>query len=538
MTHATSNCDSLDVDMSTENNGPSRPDRAGLFARLLHSTGAGAVAYGLGIVSNLLLLPMYLRFWSVALYGEWMALYSAVSYLASLDFGVTSAAISAATMAYARNDWAEFKRVQGTAWVAALVIAATGGVVIATMSLFYFRINQWLGLTVLGGRDSRLVFCCLAISLLANIPGRQLIAVYIAIGEFAKYQWLFNAFALLTCIVTAVALSLGARPVLLAAVIAATTLLTIGLTAWILYRRNPHLIPHLRDADWATARTLAAPTGQTGLSMLATALTLQGPVIVLSRALGGPAVALFTTTRTVASVVRGTVMLLRLPLRPELAAASAQSSKDTLRRLFRIAVGIDTITAISLSAALWSGGVWLIRFWSRDRIVPDPTLLHLLLIVVVLEGFLQVMASAGWATNQIQGLSFGQLGAAVISLVLAVDLVGRFGPSAIPLGMIISLIAIMMPIALRSARKAADLPLRYVSTRLLLPFAAVAILSAALTSLLASLSMTPAWLPSAFSSLLACCLAVFTVATVFLTANDRRLLRDRVFHKSPRGPDV
>ena len=161
-----------------------------------------------------------------------------------------------------------------------------------------------------------------------------------------------------------------------------------------------------------------------------------------------------------------------------------------------------------------------------------------LLIVVVLEGFLQVMASAGWATNQIQGLSFGQLGAAVISLVLAIDLVGRFGPSAIPLGMIISLITIMMPIALRSARKAADLPLRYVSTRLLLPFAAVAIFSAALPSLLASLSMTPAWLQSFFSSLLTCCLAVFTVATVFLTANDRRLLRDRAFHKSPKGPDV
>ena len=42
-------------------------------------------------------------------------------------------------------------------------------------------------------------------------------------------------------------------------------------------------------------------------------LHLQGPVVILSRALGGPAVALFTTTRTVANVVRGTLMLLRAP---------------------------------------------------------------------------------------------------------------------------------------------------------------------------------------------------------------------------------
>jgi O-antigen/teichoic acid export membrane protein len=527
MGHPIPKSESREADMSAPDNWPSGGNRAGFVARVVQGTGAGVVAYGLGIVSNLLLLPLYLRFWSVAVYGEWMALYSVVSYLANLDFGVTSAAVNAATIAYARGDWQTFKRVQGTAWTACLVIAALGGVVVTALALFHFRMNQWLGLTMIGRRDARLVFCGLAFSLLANIPGRQLIVVYIAIGEFAKYQWLFNAFALLSCIVTAVALSLGAGPVSLAAIVAATTLTTIGFTAWVLHLRSSHLIPHIRDADWRTARALAAPTGQTGLAMLATALTLQGPVVVLSRALGGSAVALFTTTRTVTNVVRGTVMLLRLPLRPELAAASAQSSKDALRRLFRLAVGFDTIIAISLSAVLWSGGIWLIQFWSRGRIIPDPTLLHLLLVVVVLEGFLHVLASAGWATNQIQGVSIGQLGAAVVSLILAVALVGRFGSSAVPLGMIASLLAIMTPVALRSACKEADLTLRYVTCRLLLPFAAVAVFSAAFPSWLTSLSVTPAWLPSIFSSLLICGLAVFTVAAAFLTANDRQAVLDR-----------
>ena len=53
---------------------PERKSRAGLVGRLLHGAGAGAFSYGLSIVSNLLLLPLYLRFWSVAIYGEWMAL--------------------------------------------------------------------------------------------------------------------------------------------------------------------------------------------------------------------------------------------------------------------------------------------------------------------------------------------------------------------------------------------------------------------------------------------------------------------------------
>src|SRR5712691_5693591 len=83
---------------------------AAIVSRLLHGTGAGVAAYGLGIGSNLILLPLYLRFWSVALYGEWMALYSVVNYLANFDFGVTAAGVNAATTAHARSDWPAFKR--------------------------------------------------------------------------------------------------------------------------------------------------------------------------------------------------------------------------------------------------------------------------------------------------------------------------------------------------------------------------------------------------------------------------------------------
>jgi O-antigen/teichoic acid export membrane protein len=519
---------SHDADMPATENPKLKGTRRRMAARLLHGTGAGTIAYGLGIVSNLLLLPLYLRFWSVAAYGEWMALYSAVNYLANLDFGVTFAAVNAATIAYSCNDWQTFKRVQGTAWAASLVIAVVGGVIVAALSLSRFPLNHWLGLTVLGPREARLVFCGLAFSLLANIPGRQLIAVYIAIGEFAKYQWAWNAFSLLLCLATAGALIMGAGPVLLAVVMAVTTLSTITIAFWLLYRRDFRLIPDIRQSDWRTARDLAVPTGQIGLSMIASALTVQGPVVVLSRMLGGPAVALFTTTRTVTNLVRGTVILVRAPLRPELAAASAQPTRDGLHRLFRLSVSVDTVAAISLSALLWSGGEWFIRFWSHGRIHSDPRLLHLLLIVVVLEGFLQVLASPGWATNRIQALSVALLITAVASLILAAMLVGRFGVSAIPVGAIIPLIAIMMPVTLRNACKEAHLPLRFVAVRLLLPFAVIAAFSAVLPVWMTSLHVGPAWLSAAFSSLTVCAVAVLITGAFSLTPDDRQSVRDRL----------
>jgi O-antigen/teichoic acid export membrane protein len=286
----------------------------------------------------------------------------------------------------------------------------------------------------------------------------------------------------------------------------------------LLYRRDPRLIPRFRDADLKTARSLAAPTGQIGIAMLATALTLQGPVIILSRALGGPAVALFTTTRTIANVIHGTVLLVRAPLRPELAAASAGLSKDSLRRLFRIEVSIETVTAISFAAVLWSVGGWLITVWSHHRIAPDLRLLHFMLALAVLDAFLQALASTGWATNKIQGVSIGQMISAIASVTLAALLVGRFGPTAIPLAGIALLIIVVAPLAVRNACKETDLAFGFVLTRLLLPFAAMIGCAALLL-----FSISPILSPIC---LFAC--AVFVVGWTFLTASDRLAIRNRI----------
>jgi O-antigen/teichoic acid export membrane protein len=494
----------------------------------MHGTGAGVFAYGLGIASNLLLLPLYLRFWSVRVYGEWMALYSVVNYLANLDFGVNVAAANAATMAYARGDWPAFKRIQGTAWAASLGIAGIGIALIALPSLFLFHVEKWLNLTALAPREARLVFCFLAIAILANIPGRQLISVYIAIGEFAKYQWLYNLLLIITLASMAVILIAGAGPVEVAAVTAGVSLCTIALAELLLRLRDPHLVPVLGAADLQTARALAAPTGQFGLSIFATLMTLQGPVILLSRVLGGPAVALFTTTRTVANVIRGTISLLRAPLRPEFAAVSATRSKDALGRLFRFAVSADAIIELSLFAGLWSGGSWLIRFWSHGRISPDPTFLHLMLISVMVEGFLLLLGITGWATNRAHALSLAQLFTAVTSLILAVALVGAYGVSAVPIGAIAPLVLILAPVVVWDACRNADLKLRFVAGRILLPFGAMCVFAAILSEWLAGLKVAPEWLSASISALIACAIVVLITSGVFLTREDCQILRSRV----------
>jgi len=506
---------------------PQPGKRAGIISRLLHGIGAGAVGYGLGIASNLVLLPLYLRIWSVAVYGEWMALYALVNYLGNLDFGFTAAAVNSATMAWARGDWIEFRRVQGTAWAAALAMTGLGLALFTVPAVFFFQ-ARWMNLTALSQGEGRRVFFWLAVALLANIPGRQLISIHVAVGRFPVYQWLYNSFAIASCIATGVALIAGARPVQLAVVTAAMALLSIVVAAATLCARDARLVPNLRLADWATARALAAPTGQFGLSILSTVVTLQAPVILLSRLLGGPAVALFTTTRTIASVMRATVGLLRAPLRPEFAAVSATRTKEQFGRLFRIAVATEVIVALTLFSALWSAGGWLIRFWSHGRISPEASFIHWMLASAALEGFLLVLGSTGWATNRLKALSIGQLVTAIASLAIAAALVGSFGASAVPIGAVAPLLLIMAPVVVRHACRETEMTTRYVLGRVALPFAAAGLFAAILSHWLETWNPHTEWLPAFASASITLIVAVLVGGLVSLTRTDRDALMSRV----------
>src|SRR5215471_15616161 len=95
-----------------------------MFRRVF--TAANAILWAHLIVrfGALFLVPLYLKYWSAGLYGEYLALFAAVSYFTSLDIGMQQAAINRLTQAHARGDFAEYRSVLDTAMAFYLLLAA------------------------------------------------------------------------------------------------------------------------------------------------------------------------------------------------------------------------------------------------------------------------------------------------------------------------------------------------------------------------------------------------------------------------------
>src|SRR5438132_7041137 len=96
-------------------------------------------------VGSLVLVPLFLRYWSASLYGEYLAMFAVVSYLTSLNIGVQSAAVNRLTQAYATGDFDEYRSVQHTALAFYVTLAAAATVLIAALA-WLLPIPQWIGL--------------------------------------------------------------------------------------------------------------------------------------------------------------------------------------------------------------------------------------------------------------------------------------------------------------------------------------------------------------------------------------------------------
>lgn len=407
-----------------------------LLKRLLGGISAIFAFQLLNIVSNLLLIPLFLSRWSSDLYGEWMVLSAFVAYFGATDLGMSSAAANAITAAYARGDLARYRYLQGSAMIFYVGMAFC-------VSLFFgfltavLPISVWIGIRHIPPMLTAAVLSLLAARILWQMPAAQLWSIYRTIGDLAATYWLWNLQAVGLLAVTATVIVLQGGVLHLALWGSAPTLVvTAG--AWLRLRRShPELLPKLSEARKAGLLELLNPSLRFGLIMLSTALALQGPVLLVSKSLGGTAVALLVTTRTLANVVRQMVAPAQVALWPELTRLDAVGANMALRRWHRLlAVGSVAMSA-AFAGALWFEGTGVMAFWTRGRLAADVWLLRIFLLAVVLQAAWLPSSLFMMASNRHRRLAYSYIISAILTLAAIGLLIRPCGLLAVPLGAVI-----------------------------------------------------------------------------------------------------
>jgi len=187
-------------------------------------------------------------------------------------------------------------------------------------------------------------------------------------------------------------------------------------------------------------------------------MVFQGSLILVSVVLGGTAVALFATTRTLTNFLRQLIACINYAVWPELTMIEARGEKRHLGKILRLTTTCSTAISIAFAAALWFVGDEILRFWTHGRLMPDLLLLRMFLIQTALIVIIQTAGAPAVASNRHRNNAIAQLVASVLGIILAILLIKPLGMVGVPLGLLIGEVVAMYHFVVADACRISGIP--------------------------------------------------------------------------------
>ena len=412
---------------------------------------AGVVASyantGVGMVTNFVAIPIYLKYLGREEYGLWMTISGVVLYLGFLNFGITQATENHFGAAVVRQNREEQSRVLSTGfwWYLSIVSGAI---------LIVAAVEPLLPLQALiKGADglvatTRRVFLVTSACYLLELPFRIFPGCLRNIGKIDVQQWLGAAQALAKVIVAFGYLALGGSIVGLIVAISVTNIAFYAASYVIMRRELPHLSLGVRHFDSSLRKDMAGPSFFFFLLQVSGAICVSTDAVVISSKLGTEQVTPYSIAQRIGTLAIALVTTISTNFGPSFLRAYSKGALTELSALFKRAMLISIGVGSALTAVLLLAGPWFIPFWVGDKnyvgFLPYLLIMAFVLMQMVLNPCDRLLTITG---NHRTYAVFAFI-EALVNLGLSIALVDRFGVAGVVMGTLVARVFIAAPVML------------------------------------------------------------------------------------------
>jgi len=404
--------------------------------RLIRGLGATALGLVVTAIVQIVSVPVFLHFWGVKLYGEWLIISAIPTYLALSDVGFGSVAANDMTIRVAAGDRdGALETYQSTRALISVTSVLAG---IALLSVIWLLpVARWLNLSSMAIYESRTALSLLSVYALVILHAGLFMSGFRCDGNYA-FSILVDSLIRITEFVAAMfAVALSARPIAVAGVLLVARILGTIVKGWLMLRKSPWLREGFGRVRIAAVRRLALPALSYMAFPAGNALSLQGMVVVIGFVLGPVAVATFSAMRTLTRFAFQIADIIRLGVWPELSAAYGAQNWNLARKLHRTACQASLLLSILAVVFLFLAGGRIMTVWSHGRIVMDVSAFHWLLFVIIANSFWNTSSVATMASNNHQRIAAAYFAATAAATVVAYLLLPRFALSGAAMALLI-----------------------------------------------------------------------------------------------------
>jgi O-antigen/teichoic acid export membrane protein len=392
-----------------------------VHSRIVSGIVAHVYAQGVTVLTQVASLPIFLMRWDLDEYGRWLIIVALPAYLGISDVGLLTAAGNLMTMNQARHNAAEVNRVFNSSLLAILILVPVVAVCIGgLLLLFSFGLNG----------DQRCALYAMVLASLLTVVCGLFEAAYRPFGKYPRVTFLLTTARVVEWAGSIVGLFVSGTLTSAAAGLLTGRALSC-LAMFAMTRRDiPEIHSDLRTADVALIRRLLA-NGVGFLSFpFGGILQIQGTIVLVGAQLGGGAVALFSSTRTLTRMLTQISTTTAKAMSPEIAALyGAGDERGAAELSSRVLWRIVPVT-IAAAVVLVPLGPTILRIWSHGKLTIDVRCYVLLLIAAVASAYWQIKSVQLTATNRHSLLSVIFAVASLMALLAAYLTDRRFGISA------------------------------------------------------------------------------------------------------------
>ena len=351
-----------------------------IHSRLVKSVGAQAIRQIANIIFQIISIPLFLHYWGKDLYGEWLLLVTIPTYFSIADLGFGSVAGSEMTMLASKGDKEAVLEVFQSSWVVISLISVVI-FLITIIVLPNMPINRLMNISRISENQTYLILFLLMGQVVLSQQTTLFTAAYKSSGDYALNTVMRTIEFVAVNTLIIVVIACGGGP--LEAAIAGLVGWSIGNT--IIFLDLKHRLPWLhhgwRHSSRVTICRLVIPSLSLLSLPLAYSITLQGALVVVGSMLGPTAVVVFSTSRTLARLIRQITNTLTDSAWPELSSAFGRGDISIARRLHRYTSQITLWIGFIFGIFMMMCGPLIFAFWTHRKIAFEPANIYIFNII-------------------------------------------------------------------------------------------------------------------------------------------------------------
>jgi O-antigen/teichoic acid export membrane protein len=357
------------------------------LTRFLSASAAAWVRIVLTVLTQVLLVPVFLTHWSVEQYGCWLIIQTIVS-LSSMLSTSHQNFVGYEFLKVGDKQPEKMRLLFYSAFPYAMLIALLELLVVAGLIYFgfiqtTFDPDRKLESGLLHQAFWSLIIYSAAWLVNSSVGGlaSRAVAPY---GYFPRMMWWSTILAVVTAVVSGIAVALGADLLETVIVITITTLVVsfpVNLDMWRMFRRH-HL--HPVRPDWRLGGRNVGRSLAIALSAVLDISRQQGVRIFLGAIIGVTEMTAFSTMRTMSNLSLQGIGTITNPIMPEIMKFLRERDSERTNAT----VGFVWFFAVILLSPLMIAFQWIMPFvfhaWTRGKIAFNPVLFGLFSIALLL----------------------------------------------------------------------------------------------------------------------------------------------------------